>query len=87
LYAGAPDRTFDLRLWSRKQFEALVGETSPYHSLTAKKANKKRKVATWPVSVEKCRFTTRFFALLVSWLLASLVSSGEVHAVAICGVG
>ena len=28
-----------------------------------------------------------FLFLLVSWLFASLVSSGQVHAVAICGVG
>ena len=38
------------------------------------------------VSVEKSRFTTCFLSLLVSWLFGSLVFSGQVHAVAICGV-
>ena len=38
------------------------------------------------VPVEKSRFTTRFFPLPVSWLFSSFVSSGQVHAVAICGV-
>jgi hypothetical protein len=36
-------------------------------------ANKKRKVVTSPVSVEKSRFTARFLSLLVSWLFVSLV--------------
>ena len=57
------------------------------HSSTPKKAKGKRKFAQSPVSVEKSLFTTRFLSLLVSWLFASLVSSGQVHAVAICGVG
>ena len=39
------------------------------------------------VSVEKSRFTARFLSLLASWLIASLVSPDQVHAVAICGVG
>jgi hypothetical protein len=39
------------------------------------------------MSVEKTRFTTHVLSLLVSWLFPSLVFSGQVHAVAICGVG
>jgi hypothetical protein len=39
------------------------------------------------VSVEKSGFTARFWSLLACWLVASLVSPDQVHAVAICGVG
>src|SRR5436309_3086226 len=40
-----------------------------------------------PVSVEKSRFTTRFFVPSGLLVIRFLVSSGQVHAVAICGVG
>ncbi len=64
-----------------------IGEKSPFHSLTCEKANRRRKLVQTPVGVEKSRFTARFLSLLASWLVARLVSSGQVHAVAICGVG
>src|SRR5438128_1385350 len=37
--------------------------------------------------LKKSGFTARFLSLLACWLVASLVSPDQVHAVAICGVG
>src|SRR5215469_14601204 len=65
----------------------LTGVISPKRLMTSMAAKKRRTLMLSPVSVEKSRFTTRFLYLLVFWLFASLVSSGQVHAVAICGVG
>ena len=39
------------------------------------------------VGVENLGSSHAFLSLVVSWLFASLVSSGQAHAVAICGVG
>ena len=59
----------------------------PISLIDPKKANKRRKLVQTPVSVEKSRFTEMLFVPAGLWLFASLVFSGQVHAVAICGVG
>jgi hypothetical protein len=68
-------------------FQRMIVVISPFRSLTPKKANKRRKLVQTPVSVEKSRFTEMLFVPAGLWLFASLVFSGQVHAVAICGVG
>jgi hypothetical protein len=65
----------------------LVGQTKLVGSFGQACPVLNSQLLKYPVSAEESRFTTRFLPLLASWLVASLVSSDQVYAVAIRGVG